>query len=77
VVDAQKKADILAKTRTQLGLAKQQTIAIGDGANDLVMMAEAGTGVAIHGKPKVIENADAAICHGSLLQLLYFIALPK
>ncbi|TMP81383.1 phosphoserine phosphatase SerB [Pseudoalteromonas phenolica] len=77
VVDAQKKADILAKARTQLGLAKQQTIAIGDGANDLVMMAEAGTGVAIHGKPKVVENADAAICHGSLLQLLYFISLPE
>ena len=77
MVDAQKKANILVETRAQLSLSKQQTIAIGDGANDLVMMAEAGTGVAIHGKPKVVENADAAICNGSLLQLLYFIALPK
>lgn len=76
VVDAQKKADILVSARNQMGIPQEQSVAIGDGANDLVMMAEAGTGVAIHGKPKVVENADAAICKGSLLQLLYFVAIP-
>ena len=40
------------------------------------MMAQAGLGVAVHGKPKVVEQAQAAICQGSLLQLLYMLAVP-
>ena len=77
IVDARKKADILVNARDALQFSRQQTIAIGDGANDLMMMAEAGTGIAIHGKPKVVEHADTAICNGSLLQLLYFITIPN
>lgn len=76
VVDAQKKADILISIRNELGLLKAQTVAIGDGANDLLMMKEAGTGIAVHGKPKVVAQADAAICQGSLLQVLYLLGIP-
>ncbi|CAH9062902.1 hypothetical protein PSECIP111854_03116 [Pseudoalteromonas sp. CIP111854] len=76
VVDAQKKADILCMLTEQLKLDKAQTVAMGDGANDLLMMAQAGTGIAVHGKPKVVEQADAAICNGSLLQVLYLLAIP-
>ncbi|MBQ4861081.1 phosphoserine phosphatase SerB [Pseudoalteromonas sp. MMG013] len=76
VVDAQSKAAILSHLRLQLGLPKAQTVAIGDGANDLLMMAEAGTGIAVHGKPKVVSQADAAICQGSLLQVLYILSIP-
>ncbi|MBH0014816.1 phosphoserine phosphatase SerB [Pseudoalteromonas sp. NGC95] len=76
IVDAQQKAIILESLQHKLGLEKSQTVAIGDGANDLVMMAKAGLGVAVHGKPKVVEQAQAAICEGSLLQLLYMLAIP-
>ncbi|BBN82644.1 phosphoserine phosphatase [Pseudoalteromonas sp. A25] len=76
VVDAQKKAQIVATLTEELELDKQQTVAMGDGANDLIMMAQAGLGIAVHGKPKVVEQADAAICEGSLLQVLYLLGIP-
>ena len=76
IVDAQQKAVVLRDLQQQLSLPTQQTVAIGDGANDLTMMAAAGLGVAVHGKPKVIEQAQAAICQGSLLQLLYLLTIP-
>ncbi|CAM4021947.1 MULTISPECIES: phosphoserine phosphatase SerB [Pseudoalteromonas] len=76
IVDAQQKAVVLRNLQQQLSLPMQQTVAIGDGANDLTMMAEAGLGVAVHGKPKVVEQAQAAICQGSLLQLLYLLTIP-
>jgi len=44
-----------------LGIEPIQTVAIGDGANDLLMMAEAGMGVAYHAKPTVQEKADCAL----------------
>lgn len=61
IVDAQRKADELIKLRGQLGLAAAQTIAIGDGANDLKMMAVAAVGVAYHAKPVVQEQAMYAL----------------
>jgi len=76
IVDAQQKAVVLETLQQKLGLANTQTVAIGDGANDLLMMEKAGLGVAVHGKPKVVEHAQAAICQGSLLQLLYMLAIP-
>jgi phosphoserine phosphatase len=76
IVNAEQKALILTSLQQQLGLAKAQTVAIGDGANDLKMLAKAGLGVAVHGKPKVVEHAHAAICQGSLLQLLYMLTIP-
>ncbi|KPH61905.1 phosphoserine phosphatase SerB [Pseudoalteromonas porphyrae] len=77
IVDAQQKAVVLTKLQQQLNLPVQQTVAIGDGANDLTMMAAAGLGVAVHGKPKVVEQAQAAICQGSLLQILYLLTIPE
>lgn len=77
IVDADEKARFLTRYAQELGLAKSQTMAMGDGANDLVMMAASGLGVAVHGKPKVVAEADVAINHGSLLQVLYFLSVPK
>ena len=51
-----------------------QTIAMGDGANDLKMMAVAKLGVAFHAKPIVNEQADASVKSGGLDQLLYLIS---
>jgi phosphoserine phosphatase len=61
----------LIEMRDELGLAKHETMAIGDGANDLDMIVEAGLGVAYHAKPKVAEAASARIDHGDLTALLY------
>jgi phosphoserine phosphatase len=61
----------LIELRERFGLARQDTMAIGDGANDMDMIAEAGLGVAYHAKPKVAAAARARIDHGDLTALLY------
>lgn len=61
ILDAQGKADWLVKTREELGLAPEQVIAMGDGANDLKMMAQAGISIAYHAKPVVREQAGYAL----------------
>ena len=61
IVDAERKAQELTKLRDQLGLSANQTIAIGDGANDLKMMAAATVGVAYHAKPVVQAQATYAL----------------
>ena len=61
----------LIELRQELGLGKADTMAIGDGANDMDMIAEAGLGVAYHAKPKVAEVAPARIDYGDLTALLY------
>lgn len=66
IVDAQGKADALKRVRAQLGLKREQVIAIGDGANDLKMLAEAGVSIAYHAKPIVREKTTYAISHAGL-----------
>jgi phosphoserine phosphatase len=66
----QKRATLI-ELRDRLGLTRDQTMATGDGANDLDMIAEAGLGVAYHAKPKVAAAAQARIEHGDLTALLY------
>lgn len=73
IVDARRKADVVAEISTQFGVASSQTVAIGDGANDLPMLKVAALGVAFHAKPKVQAEAKAVIRQGSLLQLLYLL----
>ncbi|MCJ2375794.1 phosphoserine phosphatase [Vibrio sp. ZSDZ34] len=66
VVTAQKKADILLALADQYEVEAHNTIAVGDGANDLVMMNAAGLGIAYHAKPKVEQQAQIAIRHAGL-----------
>jgi phosphoserine phosphatase len=73
IVDAQTKADVVQRIATEYQIPASQTVAIGDGANDLPMLAVAALGVAFHAKPKVQAQAKAAIRQGSLLQLLYLL----
>jgi len=66
IVDAAAKAAKLRALRAELGIAKEATIAIGDGANDLAMMAEAGVSVAFRAKPVARSKADYALDHAGL-----------
>lgn len=73
IVDAQVKADTVVELANQWNIPLSQTIAMGDGANDLVMMAAAELGVAFHAKPLVRKEADVSVRTGGLDQLLYLI----
>src|SRR5204862_8326149 len=61
----------LVELRDRLGLSPQDTLAAGDGANDIPMLEAAGLGVASHPKPLVAEAAHGRIDHGDLAALLY------
>jgi phosphoserine phosphatase len=61
IVDADAKAAWLVKTRDELGLSPEQVVAIGDGANDLKMLAEAGVSIAYRAKAVVQEKAHYAL----------------
>ncbi len=61
VVNAQVKSDILVELADDYDIEQHNTVAVGDGANDLVMMSAAGLGIAYHAKPKVEAQAQAAI----------------
>ncbi|MDG5976506.1 phosphoserine phosphatase SerB [Hydrogenophaga taeniospiralis CCUG 15921] len=70
ICDGAEKRKMLLETCALLGISPQQAIAMGDGANDLPMMGEAGLSVAYHAKPKVREQAMVAINEGGLDRLL-------
>ena len=70
ICDGAEKRRMLLQTCAELGIRPDQVIAMGDGANDLPMMAEAGLSVAYHAKPKVREQAMVAINEGGLDRLL-------
>ena len=73
IVDANTKAAVIKLLSAQYGIDDSQTVAIGDGANDIPMLQTAALGVAFHAKPRVQAQASAAIRQGSLLQLLYLL----
>ena len=70
VVDAQYKANTLQKLAEEYHIPRKNTVAIGDGANDLAMMNVAGLGVAFHAKPKVQQQAQIVVNFADLTALL-------
>ena len=76
ICDGEEKRRMLLQTCAALGCATGQAIAVGDGANDLPMMAEAGLSVAYHAKPRVREQAMVAINTGGLDRLLTVFDAP-
>jgi len=71
IVDSSAKVDRLHTLSSQLKISAADTIAVGDGANDLPMLQVAGMGVALHAKPTVAAAAPFCIKHGDLTALLY------
>jgi phosphoserine phosphatase len=71
IIDSIAKRDSLIEVREQLGLRRDDVMAIGDGANDKLMIEEAGLGVAFRAKPALVEVADAELKHHGLDALLW------
>jgi phosphoserine phosphatase len=71
ILGQQAKLDHLETYKRQRGLQQAETLAVGDGANDLAMIRAAGLGVAYRAKPIVAAEADSAISHGDLTSLLF------
>ncbi|MBU3021886.1 phosphoserine phosphatase SerB [Aestuariibacter sp. A3R04] len=74
IVNAQAKADIVGALAQKWVIPMSQTVAMGDGANDLLMMGKAALGVACHAKPLVRKKADTAVRFGGLHTMLYLLA---
>jgi phosphoserine phosphatase len=77
IIDGPRKAEILKTIATVENISLQQTIALGDGANDLHMISIAGLGIAYHAKPKVKENAEKSISSVGLDGLLYLMGISE
>ncbi len=77
IVDSAVKRDTLIAERATLGLETADTLAVGDGANDIPMLEAAGLGIAYHAKPKAAAAADAAIRVGDLTSLLWAQGVPR
>jgi phosphoserine phosphatase len=73
VVDGKRKAELLRLIAQVENVDLAQTIAVGDGANDLPMLSAAGLGIAFHAKPKVVANARQSINTIGLDGVLYFL----
>ena len=73
IVDGRRKAELLRLLAQVENIDIAQTIAVGDGANDLPMLATAGLGIAFHAKPKVKQTADQSLSTIGLDGILYFI----
>lgn len=73
IVGAQAKADFLLELCEQLNITPNQVIAVGDGANDLLMMSQAGLSIAYHAKPKVQQQASCSLNYRGLDAILDFV----
>ena len=75
IVNAHRKADLLEQIAASEGIDLDQVVAIGDGANDLLMLERAGLGIAFNAKPVVREQADTAISQKNLKTVLYLLGI--
>jgi len=77
VVDGARKAQLLEEIAAREGITLDQTIAIGDGANDLPMLGKAGLGIAFNAKARVREQADTHINQQNIDSILYLLGLSE
>lgn len=77
VVDRPGKAKALRNFAQQVGVPMEQTVAVGDGANDIDMLTAAGLGVAFNAKPALREVADASLSHPYLDTVLFILGITR
>ena len=75
IIDSDEKANALQEFANLAGVDLQQTVAVGDGANDLKMIQKAGLGIAFNAKPKVVESADSTISFRDLSAVLLLMGI--
>lgn len=76
IVNANQKAILVKLISQQENISLEQVVAIGDGANDLPMLAAAGLGIAFHAKDIVKKEAQQHLSHGPMTSILYFLGIP-
>ena len=76
IINAEMKAHLVEELAKKENLTLDQVVAVGDGANDLLMLAKAGFGIAFHAKEKVRLEAQHRLSHGPMTTLLYFLGFP-
>lgn len=76
IVNANQKAILVKLISQQENISLEQVVAIGDGANDLPMLATAGLGIAFHAKDIVRKQAEQHMSHGPMTSILYFLGIP-
>ena len=76
IINAEKKAMLVELISQQENINLEQVVAIGDGANDLEMLAKAGLGIAFHAKEIVKKTAKQQMSHGPMTSILYFLGIP-
>lgn len=76
ILNAQEKARIIEDIARKEKITLSQVVAVGDGANDLPMLAKAGFGIAFHAKEKVRKEASHRLNFGTMTTLLYFLGIP-
>ncbi len=75
IINAEQKALLVKLISQQEGISLEQVVAIGDGANDLPMLATAGLGIAFHAKEIVKKEAEQHMSHGPMTTILYFLGI--
>jgi phosphoserine phosphatase len=76
IVNAEQKAILVNLIAQQENISLEQVVAIGDGANDLPMLSQAGLGIAFHAKDIVKKKAQNHMSHGPMTSILYFLGIP-
>ena len=76
IINAEQKAMLVKLIAQQENISLEQVVAIGDGANDLPMLATAGLGIAFHAKEIVKKKAEQHMSHGPMTSILYFLGIP-
>ena len=77
VIDRDIKAETLKEFAWRNGIALHQTVAVGDGANDIAMLSVAGLGIAFNAKPALKEVADAAVNHPFMDEVLFMLGIDR
>lgn len=76
IINAVEKANLIEELSQIEKISLNQVVAVGDGANDLLMLAKAGFGIAFHAKDRVRKEAQYQLNHGPMTTLLYFLGIP-